>query len=260
MGRLTRGPHQLPEKVVVVHELAPNIIRDEEVIQSRKGVALIKSVDSIGSRAMKEETWRKLTTKLPKGMRVGFKLFFEEDGEFGPLMTPAEVLALKADRRLRPLRVDPSGVGDVGVELVEPRRGRDVRRHAPVTPESEPPAATLGPLGRADRLNWLAKKRRRNTSNQRRIVEVVGQALGGRVAGGPVVGLGVVPGMPRQERDLRGAVAPAQQVVEVEVLQRVRPDPRLGGLRLLTSLAGISSGVISVARIDISVSPTCSSN
>ena len=25
----------------------------------------------------------------------GFKLFFEEDGEFGPLMTPAQVLALK---------------------------------------------------------------------------------------------------------------------------------------------------------------------
>ena len=87
--------HQLPEKVVVVHELAPNIIRDEEVIRSRTGVALIKSVDGIGDRAMKEETWRKLTTKLPKGMRVGFKLFFEEDGEFGPLMTPAEVLALK---------------------------------------------------------------------------------------------------------------------------------------------------------------------
>ncbi len=87
--------HQLPEKVVVVHELAPNIIRNEEVIKSRTGVALIKSVDGIGSRAMKEDTWRKLTTKLPKGMRVGFKLFFEEDGEFGPLMTPAQVLALK---------------------------------------------------------------------------------------------------------------------------------------------------------------------
>ncbi len=87
--------HQLPEKVVVVHELAPNIIRNEEVIKSRTGVALIKSVDGIGSRAMKEDTWRKLTTKLPKGMRVGFKLFLEEDGEFGPLMTPAQVLALK---------------------------------------------------------------------------------------------------------------------------------------------------------------------
>ncbi len=86
---------QLPEKVVVVHELAPSIIRNEEVIKSRKGVALIKSVDGIGSRAMKEDTWRKLTTKLPKGMRVGFKLFFEEDAEFGPLMKPAQVLALK---------------------------------------------------------------------------------------------------------------------------------------------------------------------
>lgn len=86
---------QLPEKVIVVHELAPNIIRSEELIKSRKGVALIKSVDGIGSRAMKEDTWRKLTTKLPKGMRVGFKLFFEEDAEFGPLMTPAQVLALK---------------------------------------------------------------------------------------------------------------------------------------------------------------------
>jgi len=87
--------HQLPEKVVVVHELAPNIVRNEEVIKSRTGVALIKSVDGIGSRAMKEDTWHKLTTKLPQGMRVGFKLFFEEDGEFGPLMTPAQVLALK---------------------------------------------------------------------------------------------------------------------------------------------------------------------
>jgi hypothetical protein len=33
--------------------------------------------------------------------------------------------------------------------------------------ESEPPAETLGPLGIADRLNWLkAKKRRRKTSRQ----------------------------------------------------------------------------------------------
>ena len=38
--------HRLPEKVVVIHELAPNIVRDEEVVQSRKGVALIKSVDA----------------------------------------------------------------------------------------------------------------------------------------------------------------------------------------------------------------------
>jgi hypothetical protein len=87
--------HQLPEKAVVVHELAPDIIRDESVVMERIGVALIKSVDGIGTRDMKESTWRKLTTKLPKGMRVGFKLFFEEDREHGPLMTPAQVLALR---------------------------------------------------------------------------------------------------------------------------------------------------------------------
>src|SRR5918994_3775763 len=31
--------------------------------------------------------------------------------------------------------------------------------------ESEPPATTLGPLGRAERLNWFAKKRREETAN-----------------------------------------------------------------------------------------------
>ena len=34
----------------------------------------------------------------------------------------------------------------------------------------DPPALTLGPLGSADRLNWLAKNRRTNTSSQRRTV------------------------------------------------------------------------------------------
>ena len=36
--------------------------------------------------------------------------------------------------------------------------------------DSEPPATTLGPLGSAERLNWLAKKRRTKTSSQRRMV------------------------------------------------------------------------------------------
>src|SRR5438477_5825543 len=35
--------------------------------------------------------------------------------------------------------------------------------------DSEPPDEILGPLGRAERLNWLAKKRRRNSASQRRI-------------------------------------------------------------------------------------------
>src|SRR5476651_499189 len=35
--------------------------------------------------------------------------------------------------------------------------------------DSEPPDEILGPLGSAERLNWLAKKRRRNSASQWRI-------------------------------------------------------------------------------------------
>lgn len=87
--------HRLPQKAVIVHELAPDVIRQESAIVPRAGVALVKSVDGIGSRTMKVSTWRKLTARLPKGMHVGFKLFFEEDRAFGPLMTPRQVLALE---------------------------------------------------------------------------------------------------------------------------------------------------------------------
>ena len=50
-------------------------------------------------------------------------------------------------------------------------RRRQVRGGAPVAAgDSEPPADTFGPLGIAERLNWLnAKKRRANTSSQCRI-------------------------------------------------------------------------------------------
>jgi hypothetical protein len=85
----------LPQKVVVFHQLAARIVRQESAIKSRKGIALVKSVDGIGSRRMKEETWGKLTGTLPKGVHPGFKLFFQEDSERGALMTPAQVLALK---------------------------------------------------------------------------------------------------------------------------------------------------------------------
>ena len=69
-----------------------------------------------------------------------------------------------------------------------------------------PPALTFGPLGRALRLNWLAKKRRQNTSSQCRISprSYAGRALG-RVARRPLPRVGVVPGVPGQEGDLASA-------------------------------------------------------
>jgi hypothetical protein len=85
----------LPEKVMVVHQLASRIIHRVENVKAHPGVQIVLSVDGIGSRGSKEETWRKLVAPLPSAVRPGFKLFFEEDREHGKLMTPRQVLKLK---------------------------------------------------------------------------------------------------------------------------------------------------------------------
>ncbi len=64
-------------------------------LRARRNLGFVISVDGIGSREAKEETWRKLVKPLPEGIHTGFKLFFEEDREHGRLMTPAQVLKLK---------------------------------------------------------------------------------------------------------------------------------------------------------------------
>ncbi len=87
--------HQLPQKAFVVHQLSSRIISDVPGLRVRKNLAFVLSVDGIGSRKAKEETWRKLVKPLPPGVHAGFKLFFEEDREHGALMTPPQVLRLR---------------------------------------------------------------------------------------------------------------------------------------------------------------------
>lgn len=86
--------HDLPTKPLVFHQVAPSVLRDEAALRPQPGVALIKSVDGIGSPGLKRATWRRLVSRLPDGVHSGFKLFYEEDAEGGRLMTPKEVLAL----------------------------------------------------------------------------------------------------------------------------------------------------------------------
>jgi hypothetical protein len=86
--------HDLPEKVLVFHQLAPSIVRSEGDLRPHPGVAVVKSIDGIGSRAMKEATYRKLVATMPRWVHAGFKLFYDEDRRSGPLMTPKQVLAL----------------------------------------------------------------------------------------------------------------------------------------------------------------------
>lgn len=85
----------LPQKALIFHQVAAKVVVGERAIRERPGVAVIKSVDGIGSPAMKTATWRVLVKDLPASVHTGFKLFFTEDTRRGPLMTPKQVLALR---------------------------------------------------------------------------------------------------------------------------------------------------------------------
>ncbi|WP_148256673.1 hypothetical protein [Kribbella flavida] len=87
--------YRLPEKLFVFHQLTKRIVQNEAVLRGYPGVAMVKSVDGIGTRGAKEATYRQLTTQLPRGVHTGFKLFYEEDTRHGALMTPAQVLTLR---------------------------------------------------------------------------------------------------------------------------------------------------------------------
>jgi hypothetical protein len=86
--------HGLPQKVLVYHQLNPGIVRDEQGLTEHPGVALVKSIDGIGAPPAKVATYQRVVATLPPFVHAGFKLFYEEDVRSGPLMTPAEVLAL----------------------------------------------------------------------------------------------------------------------------------------------------------------------
>lgn len=89
--------NQLPEKVVLYHMIRTNWVRGPENLKQHPGVVNIVSVDGIGSKAMKTETWNAIMKVKPAHVRPGFKLFYEEDTARSSwkLMTPKEVLALK---------------------------------------------------------------------------------------------------------------------------------------------------------------------
>lgn len=86
--------NRLPEKVVLYHQLHTSIVRGPAGLQPHPGVALVVSVDGIGTRGQKTATWRSIVAVTPEHVHKGFKLFYDEDTATGPLMTPTQVLNL----------------------------------------------------------------------------------------------------------------------------------------------------------------------
>lgn len=88
----------LPEKALVYHQMNGYVVKDEDVIVPRPGVALIKSVDGLGPQGAKIRTYNYLVKRMPEGVRSGFKLFFDEDtAHGGKLMSPKQVMKLEPE-------------------------------------------------------------------------------------------------------------------------------------------------------------------
>jgi hypothetical protein len=86
----------LPEKALVFHQVNRYVVKEEATVKAYPGVVVIDSVDGLGPKWSKIETYDNLMRVMPAGVHAGFKLFFDEDHRNGgQLMTPIEVLGLK---------------------------------------------------------------------------------------------------------------------------------------------------------------------
>ena len=98
VGRYLSGlvkQYDLPEKVMVYHQVARSVVRKESGLKHHDGVAMIKSVDGLGHPGPKKNTYRAANKSKPAFVHAGFKLFLTEDRRNrGGLMTPPEVLGL----------------------------------------------------------------------------------------------------------------------------------------------------------------------
>jgi hypothetical protein len=85
--------HNLPQKLLVVHQFTNDMIQRKELLTQPPGIALTLNVDGFGDQPNKVSKYDEFT-RAPEAQRfhAGFKLFFHEDTN---LMTPRQVLRLR---------------------------------------------------------------------------------------------------------------------------------------------------------------------
>ena len=57
--------HNLPEKVMVYHQVARSVVRRESELKAHHGVVMIKSVDGLGHPGPKKNTYRVVNKSTP---------------------------------------------------------------------------------------------------------------------------------------------------------------------------------------------------
>jgi hypothetical protein len=89
INRLVRR-HDLPQKLLVIHQFTEGMVRRESRIDTPRGVAVVLNADGFGTPSQKREKYAELAEAKP--FHPGFKLFYREDTN---LMSPKQVLHLR---------------------------------------------------------------------------------------------------------------------------------------------------------------------
>jgi hypothetical protein len=72
--------HDLPQKLVVLHQFLPSMIADRKDLHlDHDELAVLVQMDGDGTLGQKLATWRALRADAPKGLRFGWKNFYDED-------------------------------------------------------------------------------------------------------------------------------------------------------------------------------------
>jgi hypothetical protein len=96
LARLVRT-HDLPQKLLLVHQFTEGMVTEDEQIVTPPQVALVSNIDGFGTPEIKVGVYKQLTNALSApgidaGQHIGFKLFFKEDER---MLSPKGVLALR---------------------------------------------------------------------------------------------------------------------------------------------------------------------
>lgn len=83
--------HNLPQKLLVIHEFTSDMVEDKKDVLTRPGLAITYHVDGFGARAAKLSKYRFLS-KSRRDRFVGLKLFYRQDAD---MLSPSEVLKLR---------------------------------------------------------------------------------------------------------------------------------------------------------------------
>ncbi len=82
--------HDLPQKLLLVHQFRASMILDKPAVQPRAGLAIVFNMDGFGDRSEKLSTYAMVSSDHRFGL--GFKLFYQRDTD---IFGPAEVLGLE---------------------------------------------------------------------------------------------------------------------------------------------------------------------